>query len=59
MICIPCPEIPLRARELDIDLNDNPNLAIFRQSDNGVLGALALFALILDWPIRWISTRRP
>jgi hypothetical protein len=27
------------ARELDIDLNDNPNLAIFRQSDNGVLGA--------------------
>ena len=36
------------ARELDIDLNDNPNLAIFRQSDNGVLVRMALFALILD-----------
>ncbi len=36
------------ARELDIDLNDNPNLAIFRQSDNGVLIRMALFALILD-----------
>jgi aspartate carbamoyltransferase catalytic subunit len=36
------------AQELDIDLNDNPNLAIFRQSDNGVLVRMALFALILD-----------
>ncbi len=36
------------ARELDTDLNDNPNLAIFRQSDNGVLVRMALFALILD-----------
>ena len=36
------------ARELDIDLNDNPNLAIFRQSDNGVLVRMALFAVILD-----------
>ncbi len=36
------------ASELDIDLNDNPNLAIFRQADNGVLVRMALFALILD-----------
>ena len=36
------------ANELDADLNDNPNLAIFRQTDNGVLVRMALFALILD-----------
>lgn len=36
------------ARELDDDLNDNPNLAIFRQTDNGVLVRMALFVLILD-----------
>jgi len=36
------------AQELDIDLNDNPNLAIFRQSDNGMLVRMALFALVLD-----------
>jgi aspartate carbamoyltransferase catalytic subunit len=36
------------ARELDEDLNDNPNLAIFRQTDNGMLVRMALFALILD-----------
>lgn len=36
------------ARELDVDLNDNPNLAIFRQTDNGVLVRMALFALVLD-----------
>jgi aspartate carbamoyltransferase catalytic subunit len=36
------------ARELDDDLNDNPNLAIFRQTDNGVLVRMALFALMLD-----------
>jgi aspartate carbamoyltransferase catalytic subunit len=36
------------ARELDEDLNDNPNLAIFRQTDNGLLLRMALFALILD-----------
>ena len=35
------------ARELDDDLNDNPNLAIFRQTDNGVLVRMALFALVL------------
>ena len=36
------------ANELDSDLNQNPNLAIFRQADNGVLVRMALFALILD-----------
>ncbi|MDG1986366.1 MAG: aspartate carbamoyltransferase [Halieaceae bacterium] len=35
------------ARELDEDLNDNPNLAIFRQTDNGILVRMALFALVL------------
>ncbi len=38
----------MEANELDNDLNDNPNLAIFRQTDNGVLVRMALFALILD-----------
>ncbi len=55
------------ARELDVDLNDNPNLAIFRQSDNGVLVRMALFALILDVadkvdaharPVNWFTERR-
>ena len=36
------------AQELDDDLNDNPNLAIFRQADNGVVVRMALFALVLD-----------
>ncbi|MGI9251952.1 MAG: aspartate carbamoyltransferase [Pseudohongiellaceae bacterium] len=36
------------ANELDNDLNQHPNLAIFRQTDNGVLVRMALFALILD-----------
>ena len=35
------------ANELDNDLNQNPNLAIFRQADNGVLVRMALFALVL------------
>jgi aspartate carbamoyltransferase catalytic subunit len=55
------------ARELDVDLNDNPNLAIFRQSDNGMLVRMALFALILDVaekidqhsaPVDWYTERR-
>ncbi len=55
------------ARELDVDLNDNPNLAIFRQTDNGVLVRMALFALILDVadqvdahsrPVNWYTERR-
>ena len=36
------------ANELDVDLDNNPNLAIFRQADNGVLVRMALFALVLD-----------
>ncbi len=36
------------ANELDSDLDDNPNLAIFRQTDNGLLVRMALFAMILD-----------
>lgn len=38
----------LGANELDNDLNDNPNLAIFRQTDNGVLVRMALFVMVLD-----------
>lgn len=36
------------ANELDCDLDENPNLAIFRQTDNGLLIRMALFALVLD-----------
>ncbi len=36
------------ANELDVDLDGNPNLAIFRQTDNGLLVRMALFALVLD-----------
>lgn len=36
------------ANELDADLDSNPNLAIFRQTDNGLIVRMALFALILD-----------
>ncbi|MBT3427188.1 MAG: aspartate carbamoyltransferase [Gammaproteobacteria bacterium] len=55
------------ANELDNDLNENPNLAIFRQTDNGVLIRMALFALILDVveqlpassrPVNWYTARR-
>jgi aspartate carbamoyltransferase catalytic subunit len=35
------------ANELDADLDDNPNLAIFRQTDNGLIVRMAMFALIL------------
>ena len=55
------------ANELDNDLNQNPNLAIFRQADNGVLVRMALFALILGVenqvdkfakPVNWFHSRR-
>lgn len=36
------------ANELDHDLDQNPNLAIFRQTDNGVRVRMALFAMVLD-----------
>ncbi len=54
------------ANELDNDLNQNPNLAIFRQADNGVLVRMALFALVLDVadqvdkyarPVNWYHRR--
>ncbi len=54
------------ANELDNDLNHNPNLAIFRQADNGLLVRMALFALILDVvdqvescsrPVNWYNRR--
>lgn len=55
------------ANELDNDLNQHPNLAIFRQTDNGVLVRMALFALILDItdkieafakPVSWFTAGR-
>lgn len=36
------------ANELDPDLDDNPNLAIFRQTDNGLIVRMAIFAMIMD-----------
>jgi len=36
------------ANELDNDLNQHPSLAIFRQTDNGVVIRMAMFALVLD-----------
>jgi len=55
------------ANELDIDLDSNPNLAIFRQTDNGVLVRMAMFALVLDvahlvddyaCDVRWYNSRQ-
>ena len=55
------------ANELDSDLNENPNLAIFRQTDNGVVLRMALFALVLDVvnlvdksakPVNWYTGSR-
>lgn len=55
------------ANELDCDLDDNPNLAIFRQTDNGLLIRMALFALVLDvvdkvdqfsHEVRWYNSRQ-
>ena len=54
------------AQELDIDMNENPNLAIFRQADNGVVIRMALFALVLDVakevhdhskPVTWFNSK--
>lgn len=50
------------ANELDNDLNAEPGLAIFRQTDNGILVRMALFACILgvedqlqqyERPVNW------
>ncbi len=55
------------AQELDDDLNENPNLAVFRQTDNGLLVRMALFALVLDVadqvhahakPVTWFTANR-
>jgi aspartate carbamoyltransferase catalytic subunit len=54
------------ANELDNDLNVHPNLAIFRQTDNGVLVRMALFALTLgvqnsvqeyDRSVHWFTNK--
>jgi len=54
------------ANELDSDLYENPNLAIFRQADNGVVIRMALFALVLgvenqidnsSKPVNWTINR--
>lgn len=47
------------ANELDSDLNHNPNLAIFRQTDNGLLVRMALFALVLDVVDQVDASARP
>jgi aspartate carbamoyltransferase catalytic subunit len=55
------------AQELDDDLITNPNLAIFRQTDNGVIVRMSLFALVLDiadevhnhaQPVTWYTAKR-
>jgi aspartate carbamoyltransferase catalytic subunit len=55
------------ANELDNDLNLHPSLAIFRQTDNGVLIRMALFALTLgvagevgkhDEQVPWYTAQR-
>lgn len=55
-----------QSQELDEDLDSNPNLAIFRQTQNGVLIRMALFTLIFDVvndvelhakPLRWQTPR--
>jgi len=56
----------VEANELDIDLNDLDNLAIFRQAQNGVLVRMALFALSLgvenrlshyEKPVTWYTNK--
>ncbi|TPH17827.1 aspartate carbamoyltransferase [Litorilituus lipolyticus] len=54
------------ANELDADLNELDNLAIFRQAQNGVLVRMALFALTLgvedqltqyEMPVNWYTNK--
>ncbi len=56
-----------QAQELDDDLNQNPSLAIFRQTDNGMVIRMSLFALVLDvvdevdnhaQPVTWYTAKR-
>jgi aspartate carbamoyltransferase catalytic subunit len=55
------------ANELDADLDTHPNLAIFRQTDNGLLVRMALFAMVLNvvdqvddyaFNVRWFNARQ-
>jgi aspartate carbamoyltransferase catalytic subunit len=48
-------------------MNENPNLAIYRQTDNGLLVRMALISLILgvdqtlsdyDEDISWVSSKK-
>ncbi len=47
------------ANELDRDLYANPNLAIFRQADNGVVIRMAMFALVLGVEGKIEKTAKP
>ena len=47
------------ANELDSDLYANPNLAIFRQADNGVVIRMAMFALVLGVEKKIEKTSKP
>lgn len=47
------------ANELDRDLYANPNLAIFRQADNGVVIRMAMFALVLGVEDKIEKTAKP
>jgi aspartate carbamoyltransferase catalytic subunit len=53
------------ANDLSIDLNHDPRLAIFRQTDNGIPVRMALFAVLLgvdsqvQHSMRDASWRRP
>ena len=47
------------ANELDSDLYENPNLAIFRQADNGVVIRMAMFALVLGVEEKIEETSKP
>ncbi|REL29010.1 aspartate carbamoyltransferase [Thalassotalea euphylliae] len=47
------------ANELDTDLNDLANLAIFRQAQNGVLVRMALFALTLGVEDKLTAYEKP
>ena len=46
------------ANELDRDLYENPNLAIFRQADNGVVIRMAIFALVLGVDNKILETAK-
>lgn len=55
------------ANDLDVNLNDDPRLAIFRQTDNGIPVRMAIFATLLEVeelieqdlrPVRWFVPPR-